>query len=127
MTTALTSTPAFGDDAACRRATAACTEATSPVIGAERLAAQRHGQADFQQRDVGGLGGGVGAFDQRGDVERFEDAQRAVGFRRLGAAQGGEDVRVHVRNDELVDEAAVGGFVRRRRRRAARHRACRRR
>jgi len=44
--------------------------------GDEGFASQRHGQADLDQLDVGGLDGRVGAFDQSGHRERFHDAER---------------------------------------------------
>ena len=69
--------------------------------GAKRFAAERHREAHLEQGDVGGLGGGVGGLDERGNVEGLEDAQGAVRFNRLGPTEGDKDVRVKVRDDEL--------------------------
>ena len=75
ITTLLTSSP-LAPMIRAPASTAVRTAETLPVRDHERLAAERHGQADLDQPDVGGLGRRVGAFDQRGDREGLDDAQR---------------------------------------------------
>jgi len=41
------------------------------------FAAEGHGEMNAEQRDVGGLDGGVGDFDDAGRGKRFDDAEGA--------------------------------------------------
>ena len=55
--------------------------------GAKGFAAHRHCEADFEQLHGGSFGDRVGSLNERGDVEGFDDAECAGGFRRLRAAE----------------------------------------
>jgi hypothetical protein len=85
--------------------------------GHERLAAERHREANLDQLDVGGLHRGVRAFDQRSHRERFHDAQRLHFLHLRDAADGGEYGFVQVRNHERIDHRKVARAGARRNRR----------
>jgi len=71
------------------------------------LAAESHGQADFHERDVRGLGQAFGSLDEGGDVEGFDDAQRAGRLDRARAPDREEHILMEVGNHDMINEAPV--------------------